>query len=173
MRTLSNVFLASLATADLLLILVRIGDDYDSDHFWCVRIASDWAVDESDMNQKWHEARIVYEVYQICTILILPTLVMIFTYSRICTHLWIVFHRRTAMRFGHACHFVTNNNSHSNCPVMNSTAANVCVASRSFPSNVATFTASMSSESTTSTTAAAHYLNRNSTISVDNNEPGN
>lgn len=85
-------------------MLVRIGDEYDSDHFWCVRIASDWAVDESDMNQKWHEARIVYEVYQICTILILPTLVMIFTYSRICTHLWIVFHRRTAMRFGHACH---------------------------------------------------------------------
>lgn len=31
----------------------------------------------------------------------------------------------------------------------------------------------MSSDSTTSTTAAAHYLNRNSTILVDNSEPGN
>ncbi|KAH9414104.1 hypothetical protein DERP_012583 [Dermatophagoides pteronyssinus] len=150
-------------------MLVRIGDEYDSDHFWCVRIASDWAVDESDMNQKWHEARIVYEVYQICTILILPTLVMIFTYSRICTHLWIVFHRRTAMRFGHACHFLTNNNGDSNC----STGTNWVSSRSSFPINAIAFTASMSSDSTTSTTAAAHYLNRNSTILVDNSEPGN
>ena len=84
-------------------MLERIGDEYDSDHYWCVKIDSDWAT-VPDLRQKWFEARVIFEIYQILTILILPTLVMIFTYSRICSHLWIVFHNRNAMRFGHACH---------------------------------------------------------------------
>ena len=85
-------------------MLERIGDE-TMDHFWCVKIDSEWAtMDNPDLRQRWFEARVIYEVYQIMTILALPTLVMIFTYSRICTHLWTVFHHRTAMRFGHACH---------------------------------------------------------------------
>lgn len=90
-------------------MLVRIGHEFDSDFFWCVKIDSDWATmpdstDWAGLGQKWYEARVVFELYQILTILLLPTLVMIFTYSRICMHLWKVFHHRTAMRFGHACH---------------------------------------------------------------------
>ena len=35
-----------------------------------------------------------------CTILFIPTLIMTYTYCRICTHLWSIVHRRTAIRYG-------------------------------------------------------------------------
>lgn len=84
-------------------IQTRVGNELEGEFFWCVKVDSDWT-SSPWLKQQWNETRIIFESYQIVTILLLPTLVMIYTYSRICTHLWTVFHYRTAMRFGHACH---------------------------------------------------------------------
>lgn len=63
-----------------------------------------WIENSQELSQQWNATILIYEVYMISTILIVPAIIMIFTYSRICSHLWTVFHYRAAMRFGHVCH---------------------------------------------------------------------
>ncbi|UXI16501.1 myosin [Sarcoptes scabiei] len=125
-------------------MLERIGHEFESDHFWCVKIDSDWAT-VPDLRQKWFEARVVFEIYQILTILVLPTLVMIFTYASVCIHLWTVLHHRTAMRFGHSCHLSFN----SSISKPSSATATVMTTSSGTSTGTSAFTSSFSSASNT------------------------
>ncbi|KAI2805532.1 hypothetical protein BLOT_004530 [Blomia tropicalis] len=79
-----------------LYVLVPIGDPaLHMNHFyWCVKISNHW----DGNTDGW--IRVTYEVYMMCTILFIPTLIMTYTYCRICTHLWSIVHRRTAIRYG-------------------------------------------------------------------------
>lgn len=78
-------------------------DGPEGEHYWCVKKGEEWT-DSLGEKLSWNDLRQTYELYMFGTILILPALIMTFTYCRICTHLWSIVHRRTAIRYGNACH---------------------------------------------------------------------
>ncbi|XP_017492807.1 PREDICTED: pyroglutamylated RFamide peptide receptor-like [Rhagoletis zephyria] len=76
-------------------------------YWYCVKKSRDqamWMAMDGESAERWELLRRLYELYMFVLILVLPVLIMTFTYCRICTHLWSIISRRTAIRYGHSCH---------------------------------------------------------------------
>lgn len=85
--------------------MTPVRDEYlGGQYYWCVKVDPTHTPDDQpELKPYWWRLRLAFETYMLISILVLPALVMSFTYSRICIRLWTVVHHRTAMRYGHAC----------------------------------------------------------------------
>lgn len=84
-----------------------VADGRKAQYWYCVKKSRDqanWMKEPPEIGEQWELIRKVYELYMFVLILVLPVLIMSFTYARICTHLWSIISRRTAIRYGHSCH---------------------------------------------------------------------
>lgn len=84
-RIITLTWLASLVLAMPVLwvqILMEVGDN-DHKGYWCVR---DWS-----NTLAWQ----IYEIYMIIIILLIPLVIMSYSYAHICNKLWSVMHNRT------------------------------------------------------------------------------
>lgn len=63
-------------------ILLEVGSDTDNRGYWCIR---DW-----DNELTWK----LYELYQLIVILIIPLIIMTYSYAHICNKLWYVMKNR-------------------------------------------------------------------------------